>query len=74
MQTQVASKRRQSPPPEGAPPDLSPFLGITAAAEFADVSSATIRRLLTQRKLRRYKLGGRTLVKREDLLGLIQQV
>jgi excisionase family DNA binding protein len=55
------------------PADLAAFVGVSAAAQLLQVSEATIRRFLTQRKLRRYKCGARTLVKREDLLGLVKE-
>lgn len=45
-----------------------------AAQEAGGVSEATIRRYLTIKLLRRFKVGSRTFVKRGDLLKLIREV
>jgi hypothetical protein len=44
-----------------------------AAQEAGGVSEATIRRYLTIKLLRRFKVGSRTFVKRGDLLKLIRE-
>lgn len=46
------------------------FLGVTAAAQLLGVSEASIRRFMTERKLKRYKIGARTVAKRVDVLAL----
>jgi excisionase family DNA binding protein len=48
------------------------YLNIETAASLVSVSDATIRRMLTQRKLTRYKFGARTLIRRNELLEKIQ--
>jgi excisionase family DNA binding protein len=50
------------------------LVSIPWAAEFLSVSEVTVRRHLTQKRLRRYKCGGRTLVKVGDLQALIREV
>jgi hypothetical protein len=45
-----------------------------AAQEAGGVSKATIRRYLTLKLLRRFKVGSRTFVKRGDLMRLIREV
>jgi excisionase family DNA binding protein len=49
---------------------LPEFLSIPGCAQLMGVSEASIRRFLTQKKLRRYKIGARTVVKRSDVLAL----
>jgi hypothetical protein len=44
-----------------------------AAQEAGGVSEATIRRYLTIKLLRRFKVGSRTFVKRGDLMGLVKE-
>jgi hypothetical protein len=55
-------------------PTDSEYVGITQAAQIIQVSEATIRRFLTQRKLKRFKIGARTIVKRSEVIGLIREV
>jgi hypothetical protein len=50
------------------------FLDVPGAMELTTYSEPSIRRLLTQKKLTRYKLGGRTLIDRAELLSLIRKV
>lgn len=54
--------------------DSARLLSVKAAAEFLSVSDVTIRRFLTHKKLRRFKAGGRTLVRMNDLLQLVKEV
>jgi len=49
------------------------FLSVREGAAFSKVSEITLRRWLTQKKLRRYKIGSRTLIKASDLAGLIHE-
>jgi excisionase family DNA binding protein len=51
----------------------NPFLSVVDSAKTISVSEATIRRLLWQRKLKRYKVGNRTLIKFSDLMGLVKE-
>jgi excisionase family DNA binding protein len=53
---------------ENNPP--SEYLSVTGAAQLMGVSEASIRRFLTKKKLKRYKIGARTVVKRSDALAL----
>jgi hypothetical protein len=48
------------------------FLDIPSAAEWAYVSPQHVRRLLTERKLTRFKFGARTLIKFSELRSLVQ--
>jgi helix-turn-helix protein len=50
------------------------FVTVTAGAKIVKLAEPTIRRYLTTKKLRRYKIGGRTLIKVADLLGMIKEV
>jgi excisionase family DNA binding protein len=54
--------------------DLPKFLDIESAAQVPACSPATIRRLLTQGRLTRYKFGGRTLISAAELLAMIVPV
>jgi excisionase family DNA binding protein len=56
----------------GAPGDR--FVDVRQAAALLHLSDVSIRRFLTQRKLRRYKVGHRTLLDRAEVLGLVQEV
>lgn len=47
------------------------FVGLPTGADLVDVSVVTLRRWLTEGKLTRFKIGGRTLVKTSELLGLV---
>ncbi len=51
------------------------YVDIRQAAELLHISEASVRRYLTQGKLRRFKAGGaRTLLLRSQVLGLIKEV
>jgi excisionase family DNA binding protein len=50
------------------------FVSVKSAAERITVSEPTIRRFLTQKRLRRFKAGRRTLIKLSDLMGLVKEV
>jgi excisionase family DNA binding protein len=50
-----------------AAPSSSPYLTIPEAAEFLRCSRQRVDDLLSQRRLRRYKDGSRTLVSRDEL-------
>lgn len=47
------------------------FVGLPTGADMVDLSVVTLRRWLTEGKLTKYKIGGRTLVKTEELLNLV---
>jgi len=49
------------------------FCDIPEASRIVRCSEATIRRLLTQKKLIRYKFGARTLIKTNELLALVRK-
>ncbi len=51
----------------------SDFTGVTGAAEMVQCTSQHIRRLLTEKKLTRFKFGARTLVSKSELLGLVRR-
>ena len=43
------------------------FIGVQAAAMMLGISEVTVRRLLTLKKLKRYKVGGRTVLNVEEV-------
>jgi hypothetical protein len=53
--------------------DLPEFSGLPKGAALIDVSVVTLRRWLTQKRLKRYKAGGHTLVKTAELLALVKE-
>lgn len=58
---------------QSAVEENSEFIAVSEARRLTRSSEATIRRYLTLKKLKRYKFGARTLVKRSELLGLIRE-
>ena len=50
------------------------YVDVPGAMQLTHYSEPSVRRLLTQKKLARYKLGGRTLIDRAELLRLIRKV
>jgi excisionase family DNA binding protein len=58
---------------EDAADQSRPFCDIPEASRIVRCSQATIRRLLTQKKLIRYKFGARTLIKTSELLALVRK-
>ena len=75
----MARKPKKSPPGVATgkavrADDLPQFVDVKRAAEVPSCSTATIRRLLTQGKLTRYKFSGRTLVSVAELLAMIKPV
>jgi excisionase family DNA binding protein len=50
------------------------FISVKAAAELLSVSQVSIRRYLGQGQLKRFKFGSRTLVRRDDVMGLVREV
>lgn len=57
-----------------AAPSAEEFLTVREGAALLKLSEVSIRRYLTQKKLRRFKVGGRTLLMRGDVLGLVREV
>jgi len=53
--------------------DLPMYVGLGKGAVLVDVSVPTLRRWLTQGRLKRYKIGGHTLLKTSELLGLVKE-
>jgi hypothetical protein len=53
--------------------DLPQFVGLEKGADLVDVSVPTLRRWLTQKRLRRFKVGGHTVLKTTELLGLVKE-
>lgn len=51
---------------------ISEFFTVKEAAAEGRLHPVTVRRLLTDRKLTRYKLGRKTLIKRDEFLALIK--
>lgn len=50
------------------------FISVKAAAELLSVSQVSIRRYLGQGRLKRFKFGSRTLLRRDDVMGLVREV
>jgi excisionase family DNA binding protein len=53
--------------------DLERYLSVDETAKFLTISQATVRFYLTKGKLKRYKLGSRTLIRLRDAEGLIRE-
>lgn len=66
----VATKR---PVPNAVAALDGEFLTCKEVASLLRLSEISVRRLLTQKKLRRYKVGARTLIRRSEALGLIRE-
>jgi excisionase family DNA binding protein len=49
------------------------YITVSEAAELVRVSEVSIRRYLGQKKLKKFKFGGRTLLNRSDVLGLVNE-
>jgi len=49
------------------------FVSVREGAEMIKLSEISIRRYLTKKKLTRFKVGSRTLLKRSEVLGLVRQ-
>lgn len=56
-----------------AVPASKPFISVTAGAALIDVSKPTIWRAIREKKIRRYKIGARTVIKPEDVLNLVKE-
>jgi excisionase family DNA binding protein len=50
-----------------------PFLSVSQAAELLTVSKVSIRRYLGMGKLKKFKVGARTLIRRDDVLNLVRE-
>lgn len=50
------------------------FTSVAGAAALMTVSQETIRKMLTRRRLRRYKFGNRTLIKVAELRAQVKEV
>lgn len=68
-QTRPTARKQHVPPP--APPEDIVFLLVPEAAALARTSPMTIRTWIAQRRLPTSKPGRRVLIRREDLLALI---
>jgi hypothetical protein len=61
-------------PRKDAAPFAQEFLTVREGAALLRLSEVSIRRYLTLKKLRRFKVGSRTLLMRSDVLGLVREV
>jgi excisionase family DNA binding protein len=57
-----------------AEPFAEEFLTVREGAALLRISEGSIRRYLTLKKLRWFKVGSRTLLIRSDVLGLVREV
>jgi hypothetical protein len=55
------------------PATLQQFVTCKQASEILKISEISVRRFLTQKKLKRFKCGSRTLVRLSEVLGLIHE-
>jgi len=69
----LATKRALRPNAIAEPLQPGQFVSVREGAALSKVAEITLRRWLTQKKLRRYKIGSRTLIKTSDLMGLIRE-
>jgi excisionase family DNA binding protein len=53
--------------------DAGDLIDVPGAAEMLFVKRPTIRNWITRGKLKRYKVGGRTLLRRSELLALVRE-
>jgi hypothetical protein len=70
--------RKKIPNDNGSQPKngeqvTSDYIGVNGAAEMVQCTSQHIRRLLTEKKLTRFKFCARTLVSKTELLGLVRR-
>lgn len=49
------------------------FLTCRETSELLRLSEISVRRLLTEKKLKRYKIGARTLIRKSEALALIRE-
>lgn len=59
--------RTQKPVPQG------PFLSVREAAELLRIGKQSIHRYLRLGKIKRFKVGSRTIIRREDVLALVRE-
>jgi excisionase family DNA binding protein len=52
--------------------ESSPYITVAESAEILRLSEISIRRFLTKKILVRHKVGGRTLLRRDDVLALVK--
>jgi excisionase family DNA binding protein len=52
---------------------VTQFMSIAEAAELLRVSQVSIRRYLGQGKLKRFKVGSRTLLRHSDVMALVRE-
>jgi excisionase family DNA binding protein len=50
------------------------YVTVRTAADFTHTSEPTIRRMLTKKKLQRYRFQGRTLIRLSELRALVRAV
>lgn len=52
---------------------ISQFVSVAEAADLLRISKVSIRRYLGMRKLKKFKVGSRTLIRRDDVLALVRE-
>lgn len=52
--------------------ETTPYVTVSESAEILRLSEISIRRYLTKKILARYKVGGRTLLRRDEVLALVK--
>jgi len=66
MEGAIMTRSATTEKPEG------PYIAVREAAVLLRLSEISIRRYLTQGRLRRFKAGSRTLLRRDDVLALVK--
>jgi excisionase family DNA binding protein len=49
-----------------------PYIAVREAAHLLRLSEVSVRRFLTEKRLKRYKAAGRTLLRRDEVLALVK--
>lgn len=65
----IARTSSMSPASSASPGD---FVTVREVTGLLKLSEITVRRMLTQKKLKRYKVGARTLIRKSEALALIR--
>ena len=50
-----------------------PFVSVAEAADLLRMGKSSIRRFLGMGKIKKYKVGARTLIRRDDVLALVRE-
>jgi len=65
--------RTKAKPGDARKPGERTYMSVKEAADWLSLSDVSVRRFLTQKRLRRFKAGGRTLVLFEEVKNLVNE-